>query len=170
MNLSKEDLWAQKDEIEALMSRVKDLEKGKMANLPEVDSILREINALLERIPPLEPPIQMYVVIKGDYLWKIAGKQEIYGDPYQWIRIYTFNRDQINDPDLIFPDQKFKIHKVVGDNEHLVGNGEWLSKIAGYSRIYNDPFQWNKIYEANKAVIDDPDMIYPYMVLIITRK
>ena len=169
VNLSKEDKWAQKDEIEGIEKRVREMEQSKIAKLPEAASILKDINALLNRILPLEPPIQMYVVIKGDYLWKIAGKPDIYGDPYQWIRIYTFNRDQISDPDMIFPDQKFKIHKVVGDNEHLVAKGEWLSKIAGYSKIYNDPFQWNKIYEANKTVIEDPDLIYPYMVLIVPR-
>jgi len=169
VNLSKEDKWARKDEIEGLERRVREMEQSKIAKLPAAASELSEINALLNRILPLEPPIQIYTVERGDYLWKISGKQEIYGDPYQWIRIYTFNRDQISDPDLIYPDQKFKIHKEVGDNEHLVARGEWLSKIAGYSRVYNDPFQWNKIYEANKTVIEDSNLIYPYMVLIIPR-
>ncbi|RKY89175.1 hypothetical protein DRQ09_01795 [candidate division KSB1 bacterium] len=170
VNLSKEDKWAQKDEIEGIQKKVEEMGKNKISKLPEAASVMNEIKALLGRILPLEPPIQIYVVVKGDYLWKIAGKKEIYGNPYQWIRIYTFNRDQIKDPDLIYPDQKFKIHKVVGDNEHLVAKGEWLSKIAGYARIYNDPFQWNKIYEANKSVIEDPNLIYPYMVLVIPRK
>jgi len=169
VNLSKEDKWARKDEIEGLERRVREMEQRKIAKLPEAAAILRDINALLSRILPLESPIQIYVVERGDYLWKISGKQEIYGDPYQWIRIYTYNRDQIQDPDLIYPDQRFKIHKVVGPDEHLVARGEWLSKISGYSNIYNDPFKWNRIYEANKTVIADPNLIYPYMVLRIPK-
>ena len=155
--------------IEGLERRVREMEQSKIAQLPEAAALLRDINALLGQILPLEPPIQIYVVEKGDYLWKISGKQEIYGDPYQWIRIYTYNRDQIQDPDLIYPDQRFKIHKEVGPDEHLVARGEWLSKISGYSNIYNDPFKWNRIYEANQTVIEDPNLIYPYMVLRIPR-
>ena len=169
VNLSKEDKWARKDEIEGLERRVREMEQSKIAKLPEAAAHLRDINALLAQILPLEPPIQIYTVVKGDYLWKISGKQEIYGDPYQWIRIYTYNRDQIQDPDLIYPDQRFKIHKEVGPDEHLVARGEWLSKISGYSNIYNDPFKWNRIYEANQTVIEDPNLIYPYMVLRIPR-
>ena len=45
-----------------------------------------------------------YTVMAGDYLWKISKKDDIYGDPYQWIRIYSVNKDQIKDPDLIYPD------------------------------------------------------------------
>ena len=48
-----------------------------------------------------------YVVVSGDSLSKIAKRQ--YGDMNQWRRIYEANRDQIKDPDLIYPGQKLKI-------------------------------------------------------------
>ena len=48
-----------------------------------------------------------YVVVSGDSLSKIAKRQ--YGDMNQWRRIYDANRDQIKDPDLIYPGQKLKI-------------------------------------------------------------
>lgn len=50
-----------------------------------------------------------YTVIPGDCLWIIAGK--VYNHPYyyKWPLIYNANRDQIKDPDLIFPDQVFTI-------------------------------------------------------------
>ena len=48
-----------------------------------------------------------YTVRKGDSLSKIAKRE--YGDPQQWHRIYDANRDIINDPDLIYPDQVLQI-------------------------------------------------------------
>ncbi|MCD6578880.1 DUF4398 domain-containing protein [bacterium] len=50
-----------------------------------------------------------YKVIRGDCLWNIAKKPKIYGDPFKWPRIYKANKDHIKDPDLIYPNQVFKI-------------------------------------------------------------
>lgn len=44
---------------------------------------------------------------KTDCLWRIAEK--VYKDPKYWPAIYLANKDQIKDPDLIFPGQKFVI-------------------------------------------------------------
>ena len=48
-----------------------------------------------------------YVVVSGDSLSKIAKRE--YGDMNEWRRIYEANRDQIKDPDLIYPGQQLKI-------------------------------------------------------------
>ncbi len=50
-----------------------------------------------------------YTVVKGDHLWGIAKKPEHYGNPFAWPVIYKANRDQIKNPDLIYPKQVFKI-------------------------------------------------------------
>jgi nucleoid-associated protein YgaU len=42
---------------------------------------------------------------------------------------------------------------------YVVVNGDSLSKIA--KREYGDASKWRKIYEANKDLIKDPDLIYP---------
>lgn len=44
-----------------------------------------------------------------DCLWNIAGRTYIYGDPWKWKRIYQSNKEQIKDPDLIYPGQVFVI-------------------------------------------------------------
>lgn len=49
---------------------------------------------------------------KRDSLWSIAEKKEIYGDPWKWIVIYDANQDQIDDPNLIYPEQKLVIPPV----------------------------------------------------------
>ena len=48
-----------------------------------------------------------YTVQKGDSLSKIAKRE--YGDAQQWRRIYDANRDLIQNPDLIYPGQVFRI-------------------------------------------------------------
>ena len=42
---------------------------------------------------------------------------------------------------------------------YVVVNGDSLSKIA--KREYGDANKWRTIYEANKDLIKDPDLIYP---------
>jgi nucleoid-associated protein YgaU len=48
-----------------------------------------------------------YTVVAGDSLSKIAKRE--YGDASQWTRIYDANKDQIKNPDLIYPGQTFRI-------------------------------------------------------------
>lgn len=54
-------------------------------------------------------PIQgdSYTVVKGDHLWGIAVRA--YGDGYQWVKIWRENVSQIQNPNLIYPAQEFKI-------------------------------------------------------------
>jgi len=48
---------------------------------------------------------------------------------------------------------------------YTVVRGDSLSKIA--KREYGDMTKWRKIYEANRDVIDNPDLIEPGQNLII---
>lgn len=50
-----------------------------------------------------------WTVASGEWLGKIAGYWEIYGDWRKWTRIYEANRDQIKDPNLIYPNQVLTI-------------------------------------------------------------
>ena len=55
------------------------------------------------------PTTMNYEVVKGDNLWAISGKPDVYADPYKWPLIYKANSDQIKDADLIYPGQVFTI-------------------------------------------------------------
>ena len=72
-----------------------------------------------------------YTVVRGDNLWNISGKSDIYGDPYQWPLIFKANRSQIKDPDLIFPGQNFAIDRNASSSEidaainHARTRGAW---------------------------------------------
>ena len=51
--------------------------------------------------------------------------------------------------------------------KYVVVTGDSLSKIA--KREYGDANKWRTIYEANKDVIKDPDLIYPGQELKVPR-
>lgn len=64
-----------------------------------------------------EPKDIMYTVVKGDHLWGIARKKEHYGNGFAWPVIYNANRDQIKNPDLIFPKQVFKVPQLTPEEK-----------------------------------------------------
>jgi nucleoid-associated protein YgaU len=72
-----------------------------------------------------------YQVVRGDNLWNIAGKSEIYSDSYQWPLIYKANRDQIKDADLISSGQVLNIDRnassadVAAAVKHAKTRGAW---------------------------------------------
>jgi nucleoid-associated protein YgaU len=51
--------------------------------------------------------VRSYTVVSGDSLSKIAKRE--YGDAQKWRQIYEANREQIKDPDLIYPGQVLTI-------------------------------------------------------------
>ncbi len=169
--LSPDMLLDQTMQLDRLGDEIKEMQTHPIALLSEprerLSRLATRIEALKRSLP--KPKHDMYHVLRGDYLWKISGKREIFNDPWKWMRIYSANRDEIRDPDLIYPDQMLRIPRQIGRDEHLVMKGDFLRKIAGYAQVYSDPFQWTKIYQANKTIIQDPNLIYPEQILIIPR-
>jgi len=91
------------------------LQKNKISALPEFynkvhNELQRKLDAWVEA-----PKEIMYSVVKGDHLWGIAKKKDHYDNPFAWPMIYQANRDQIKDPDLIYPKQTFKIPNLSDD-------------------------------------------------------
>lgn len=155
-------------------SLASDEEKISAEEKSEDDTIGEEDLAEVKRDGEVPKVVQFdrkadsYRVIRGDSLWKISGKEIIYNDPLQWLKIYSANRDQISNPDLIEIDQVFVIPRTPASNEHWVSRGESLSKIAAMR--YSNPFEWTKIYQANKTILESPDLIHPHTILIIPKK
>lgn len=70
--------------------------------------------------PPPEAtpnPCRDYIVVKGDTLWDISGSSNGYNDYFLWPLIFKANRDQITDPDLIYPKQDFCIKQDFEDKD-----------------------------------------------------
>lgn len=158
-NLDKEEraIGDLQGELEALNPRL-------MAMKSEVEGLEREI-AYFEGLP------RVYMVEKGDFLYKISGMETIYADPIKWKRIWRANKgviDGFDDPNLIYPDWELKIPRE-WPHSHTVREGESLWQIARYWEVYGDGRMWTQIYEANKGQIKDPNLIQPGWVLTIPR-
>ncbi len=85
------------------------LKMNKISALPEFfnkvhNQMQKALDAWVEK-----PDVISYKVVRGDHLWGIAKKKEHYGNGFAWPIIYKANRDQIKNPDLIYPDQVFKV-------------------------------------------------------------
>ena len=71
-----------------------------------------------------------YTVVRGDTLWDIASYRVIYGNPYQWPLIYKANSHQIDDADLIEPEQVLMIpnasaYEIETAIQHAKTRGAW---------------------------------------------
>lgn len=93
------------------------LKASKLSALPEFhNKVFNQMQAMLDAWEEAPKEVN-YTVVKGDYLWKIAKKDEFYGNGFAWPVIYNANRDQIKDPDLIYPKQVFKIPNLTDDEK-----------------------------------------------------
>ena len=67
---------------------------SKIAALPEMRAKIVRAEKLLADLMMRAPDEISYEVVKGDHLWGIASKPEIYDDPYMWPRIYRANHER----------------------------------------------------------------------------
>lgn len=167
--LSVKELWNRREEVERLAGRLEELQASPIGFIPEAATKLEALAGMVQRVQENLPSVfvDSYSVVRGDYLWKIAKKEDIYNDPYMWPRIFVSNRDQIKHPDLIYLKQVLDIPQGVERNQHLVQDGESLAMIAGYASVYGSPIGWVRIYEANRDQILDSNRIYPAQVLML---
>ena len=68
-----------------------------------VQARVRAAKARLEEFERIYPTI--YKIKKGETIFDIAGRREIFNDRHMWPLIYKANRDQIRDPKIVFPGQ-----------------------------------------------------------------
>lgn len=168
--MTPEEIYQNSERLDEVEMRLDELSGHSAAMLTQYDEIGERLDGQVDSVNArmAKPKSKMYTVVRGDYLWKIAAMPDHFGDGMKWMRIYSVNRDKINDPDLIFPDQRFNIPLEVAKENYLVKRGDFLYGIA--ESIYNDPFKWRKLYEANRSIISDPNYIVPEMILEVPER
>jgi nucleoid-associated protein YgaU len=104
---------------------------------------------------------ETYIVQKGDTLMMIAFK--IYGDYRKWKDIKELNHDELKSK--LTHGMELKYH--IGDTSfnwkpegmpHMVKNGDTLGTIS--SEKYGTPKKWKSIYENNRPLIRNPNLIF----------
>lgn len=107
----------QQNPAERLLGRArKSWENGVLArnagDLVQAEYYFKEAVKLVEQYNLEYAVVDYYVVrslVPADCLWRIAGYDFIYGDPFQWNRIHKRNSHLIKNPSLIYPGQRFAI-------------------------------------------------------------
>lgn len=121
----------------------------------------------------------IYIVEKGDSLWKIAEKK--YNDGYAWTKIAKENN--LKNASIISVGQKLKmpiievktiIAETINDSGNKIEAGEYrvvkndnLWKIA--VRAYGDGYKWTNIYQENKEKLNSSNLLEIGMVLNIPK-
>ena len=92
--------------------RQADLDALKMNKISALPEFFQKVHVQMQKALDAwveKPDVISYKVVRGDHLWGIAKKKEHYGNAFAWPIIYKANRDKIKDPDLIYPNQVFKV-------------------------------------------------------------
>jgi len=116
---------------EALAQAKNAINQAEVENKKFLNSTANEAAASASKSSGAAGRVSSYSVVRGDNLWNISGKDEVYADPYQWPLIYKTNRDKIKDADLIYPGQVFDIDQNASASEidaainHAKTRGAW---------------------------------------------
>ncbi len=166
-DLTAEQLVEQPASVDAAEARLAELMANPLAKISSNASSLAELERVLEAVKNrmMRAARGWYDVVRGDHLWKIAGKEKVYSDPYQWTRLYSANQDQISNPDLIYPEQRLAVPRMTEAGTYTVLKGDNFVAIS--EKVYGSPAKWRKIQEANVGLLDKMGGLYPGMILVI---
>lgn len=107
--------------------------------------------------------IKIYKVKKGETLMQIAFK--LYGDIGRWSDLKKLNQEKVARDKTLATNMSLKyeapetefVWNPIGE-PYLIGNGETLGMIS--NSVYQTPKRWKSIWENNKPLIKNPNIIY----------
>ena len=124
--LPAEELYKRRAELDDYDTELATMRADQKSALTEFMNKIERIDQKIKSVRSsiVVPYVMSYVVQRGDNLWKISGKSDIYDDPFKWTDIYKANKETISswqrkynavlkegqeEADLIYPDQEFTI-------------------------------------------------------------
>lgn len=135
MRMSDADLMNYGNEINTMSKRVGEMSKSKAAKISRFSN---RLSALRQKIDGLLQSLgkggMVYTVgtwaRDRDCLWNIAKKPSVYGNAWNWPKIWQGNKDKIRDPDIIKPGWKLNIPpgKELTSEERSAANSYYKKK------------------------------------------
>ena len=164
---SKEDFKSLEDQFSA--SAAKEIAPAAVAKAEEKQVKIEEaisqidIKTELPQVSEEDGKIKSYKVQKGETLMLIAFK--IYGDISKWKSIKQMNGTKLAKNSALRANMELNYkapsREFVWNPEgtpYLIKNGETLGTIS--NSVYKTPKKWKNIWENNKPLIKNPNMIY----------
>ena len=116
--------------------------------------------------------IKTYRVQKGETLMQVAFK--LYGDISKWKEIKSLNNDKLTNNSSLKTNAELKYRAPAAPfvwnptgTPYLIKNGETLGTIS--NTVYSTPKKWKAIWENNKPLIQNPNVIYAGFTLYYTN-
>jgi LysM repeat protein len=116
--------------------------------------------------------IKTYRVQRGETLMQIAFK--LYGDISKWKDIKNLNSDKMGSNTSLKANTELKYRAPASQfvwnpngTPYLIKNGETLGTIS--NAVYSTPKKWKAIWENNKPLIKNPNVIYAGFTLYYTN-
>jgi acid stress-induced BolA-like protein IbaG/YrbA len=119
--MSDQDLCAHQADVKAVGSQIDSVKANRLALAAEFYSRVQDLQnsygqlqaRIANCVQVAAAAMKTYTVgtwaRNRDCLWNISKKPTIYDDPWKWPKIYVANRDQIKNPDLIYPKEVLKV-------------------------------------------------------------
>lgn len=129
----------------------------------EPTPIITEEKIVVEQEVQASTTPQTYKVQRGETLMQIAFK--LYGDISRWKELRRMNGDKLASNSALKSHMELKYMAPTSNfvwkregTPHLIKNGETLGTIS--TTVYQTPKHWKKIWENNKILIKNPNLIY----------
>ncbi len=130
--------------------------------IEEVKPIITEEKLAIET-PTQASGLQKYKVQKGETLMQISFK--LYGDVSRWKELKQMNSNKFSKNTFLTPNSELNYMPPAQEfiwnpkgTAYLIKTGETLGTIS--NSVYQTPKKWKKIWENNKPLIKNPNIIY----------
>ena len=142
-----------------------EIDASRIKCLPEFYNRYTAMKSKIESWCAESGKVGQYTVVKGDCLWRIAGKKEIYGNGNYWPKLWEANEEgvisaprhtpaKIKNPNLIYPGQILKVPVLSQEDLQKFNSLSYVMKMQKESdTMYKEAFKRNRPGSVTKEQI-----------------